>query len=245
MEKIIDRILSRCFGESEIHFNTFVKNNNLDKSNRSVFKSSLENKIKELSSERDQIIIPESKTEKFERINTVTNWYSNMSEWDRGNPLNNNSKTFRTYDSEKVKKDKKRKAELNTDILILDCMLQIVNLYPADKENTPTKENENNVPGLIQFDEPIYSHLEQLKGNISRWKKNKSSDDTIKSNIKLQNERFYKKHMNDKEFTQLFKGGYKYFLQLIYPSLKPSFGFEWKLNAFVKTHENKYSPKKK
>lgn len=240
MEKIIDRILSDLRFTPKL-FNDFCSENNLDKSSRSAFKSSLESTIKELSSERDQI---EKNLPPFTIKRDVIRLKNNFIT-DKREPVYGDIKVYpRGTDLEKVKRDNKRKDEIKKILFYLDEMLQRVNLYP-EKENTPTKENENNVPGLIQFDEPIYSHLEQLKGNISRWKKNKSSDDTIKSNIKLQNERFYKKHMNDKEFTQLFKGGYKYFLQLIYPSLKPSFGFEWKLNAFVKTHENKYSPKKK
>lgn len=162
MEKIIDRILTD-FRWTPRYFNDFCSENKLDKSSRSAFKSSLESTIKELSSERDQIIIPKYKTEKFKRINPVTNWYSDMSEWDKGNPLKNNSRTFRTYppgtDIKKAERDEKRKDELKEKIFYLDEMLQRVNLYPG-KETTPTKENENNIKVSNKYSE--YGELNNL-----------------------------------------------------------------------------------
>lgn len=235
MEKIIDRILSD-FRWTPKYFNEFCSENKLDKSSRSAFKSSLESIIKELSSERDQI-------EKYfppytiKRENTRIEYNFTL---DKKIPVYENVKKFDSKsDKEKFERDEKRKDKLEKKISDLDNMLQIVNLY-SEKENTPTKENENNVPGLMQFGEPVSSFLKELKQFILTCKEGGVNSKTAQSDIKLRIERFYRKYENDKDFRYSFKY-YETFLRLIYPSIKPALYFDWKLNPFVKTLKNKFS----
>lgn len=239
MEKIIDKILSDLRFFTPKSFNDFCRDNNIDKSSRSAFKSSLENTIKELSSERDQIIIPKYKTEKFKRINPVTNWYSDMSEWDRGNPLKNYSTTFRTYppgtDIKKAERDKKRKDELENKIFYLDEMLQIVNLYP-EKETTQTKENDETISLDKEFNPflkpEILDRLKKLNNEIKLQFDESIKVKKLKTYTAIQVNLIYAEYKELESQNSKNKKDKGDFYKLTFTELE--FPFEWEKEQFVK-----------
>ncbi len=231
MEKIIDKILSD-FRWTPTYFNDFCSENKLDKISRSAFKSSLESTIKELSSEKEQI---ENDLPPYKTVSEFIRFNDNFI-LDKREPVYGNVKKFNSKsDEEKYKSHFKRLNTVEQYLNKLKLMLQIVIMYGV-KETTPTRENENNVPGLIQFDEPLKSKIEEINSLIFNSELGGVNPKTIKSEIKFYLKEFYNDKKRDNVFFIQFPN-FVTFVRKVFPHLK--FNFDWKLNSFVKTLQNK------
>lgn len=175
MEKIIDRILTD-FRWTLKYFNDFCSVNNLNRSSRSAFKSSLQIELSRLNNESDTLKrnISESKPKSTKGINPVTTW----GDYDSLDYIHSNKKINRNNYSTKL-------LNLNKKISVLDNMLQIVNLYTG-KETTPTKENENNIKVSSKYSE--YGELNKLLYELLELPEFKNLDipkhKTLKANHK-------------------------------------------------------------
>lgn len=156
MEKIIDRILSDLRFTPTL-FNDFCSENNIDKSSRSAFKSSLETAKENLSKEKENIKnnLPTYRIERVININRKKYDF-----WGERVPVYGDKKIYPPgTDLKQVEKDNKRINLIENYLYRIELMLQIVNLYP-EKESTPTNENENNIKVSNKYSE--YGELNNL-----------------------------------------------------------------------------------
>lgn len=230
MEKIIDRILSDL-RFTPILFNNFCSENNIDKSSLSAFKSSLETAKENLSKEKENIKnnLPPFRTERdLIRIK--------MDIWGERVPVYGDKKIYpRGTDLKQVEKDNKRINLIENRYLPwIESMLQIVNLYP-DKETTPTKENESNVPRLMQFEEPLKSKIDEINSYLLTAKMGNVKEREMKNRVKIKVRKVWKDNSETIYFTKTFSNRENFF-RMIHPSLK--FPFVWDIESYVKTLSN-------
>jgi hypothetical protein len=225
MEKIIDGILSELRFTRK-WFDDFCSVNKLDKSSHPTFNSSLQIALSRLNSERETLKknIPENKSKGTRGINFVTTW----GDYDSLDNIHSNKKTNRNIYPTKL-------LALNKKIYYLESILLYVKEHP-EKESTLTKENENNVPGLMQFDEPLKSKIDEINRMIYNSELGKDKKGTVIKDIRFHLSTFYEKNFQTLYFTKTFSS-YESFLRRVFPHLK--IYFSWDVEKFVSALQKK------